>query len=117
LGGALEVERLRRELHPLTHAARDLLRVALEEDEHLVDHRAILALRLRENARRLASLDEVVEARPLRHLLRHVEVARADREDALHHIERSAHRADVGVRSEVAAAVVDEVACHPYAWK
>ena len=63
---------------------------------------------LQQDARRLAPADVVVETGALRHLLRHVVVARAHGEDPLDHVERAPHRADVGVRAEVAAAVVHQ---------
>ena len=77
----------------------------------------VLGLRLREDARRLAPPDVVVEAGPVGHLLRHVVVARPDGEEPLHHVERAPHGADVGVRPEVARAVVLQPARHPDARK
>ncbi len=110
LGGPFEVERRRCFVHPPPDPAGDFIRPPLEEDQHLVDHRRVLGLRLCQDARRLAAMDVVVEAWPLRHLLRHVVVARAHREQTLHDIERAAHRADVRVRAEVLAPVVDQPA-------
>ncbi len=112
LGGPLEIESGRRILHPLAHPTRDLIGAAIEKEEHLIDHRAVLDLRLREDARRLAPLDRVVEARALGHLVRHVVVARPHGEDALDDVERASHGTDVGVRTEVARPVVEQPARH-----
>jgi hypothetical protein len=113
-GRPLEIQRLGGELHALANTPRDLLRASLENYQHLVDHRAILALRLRENTRRLTALDVIIEARPLRHLPRHVEITRAHGEDPLHDVECAAHRTDIGIWTEVPAPVVDQMPSHPH---
>jgi hypothetical protein len=112
LGGPLEVERFRREIHSLPYSFHHFLRLSVEEEKNLLDHRPIVLLALRENAGGLAALDEVVEARTLGHLARHVVIARAHREDPLHNIQRAPHRADVGIRPEIPRAVVLKLAGH-----
>ncbi len=107
---ALVIERARRGLHLLFDVLHHLIRSALEKQHHLIDHRSVLHLTLRENARRLAAMDVIIETRSLGHLARHVVVARAHCEDSLHDIERAPHRSDVGVRSEVSSAVIQKSA-------
>src|SRR5450759_2182269 len=82
--GTLEVELLGREIHPLLHAAYDFVRTPRQEEHDFIDHRAVVLLRLRQNARRLAPLDVVIETRPLRHLGGHVVIAASHGEDSLH---------------------------------
>jgi len=109
---ALEVERLGRLHHPLLDAAQHLVGAPVEERDDLVDHRAVVGLRLEPDAGGLAAADVVVEAGALRHLARHVVLAGPDREDPLHDVERAAHRRDVGVRPEVAATVAAQLTRH-----
>src|SRR5207244_11210911 len=68
LGGALEVELARRLLHALPEARAHVHRLPLEEQEHVIDHPAVLRLALQIHARRPTPLDVVVEAGALRRL-------------------------------------------------
>jgi len=78
----------------------------LEKPHHFVDHGAVVPGRLIPHAGRLAPLDEVIETGSLRGLARQRVVARAYREDTLHHIERAAHRAYIRIRAEIPCAVL-----------
>ena len=100
--GALEVLPLRRDRHLLPHPEPDVLRPALQELEHLVDHPAIVFLGLPADARRLASADVVVEAGPVPPLARNVVGTAAHRVDAAHDRQRPAQLGDVRERAEVA---------------
>ena len=111
LGGALVLHGVGGSGHPFTHALHHLVGAPVEEENHFVGHRAVFLLRLRADAGTLAALDIEVEACALRHLARHVVAARPHRENALHDFQRVAHRADVGVRTEIARAVVEQLPC------
>ena len=52
----------------VTHASHDLTRAPVEKRDDLVDHARYAACVLPPDARRLAALDEIVEARPFRSL-------------------------------------------------
>src|SRR5204863_2643260 len=93
-------------LHFFLNTADNFVRTPRQEEYDLVDHRPIVLLRLRENARRLAALDVVVEARALRHLRRHVVIAAAHGEDLFHDVERAPHCTDVSVGAKVAGPIV-----------
>ncbi len=112
--GALEVELLGREIHPLLDPSHYFVGTSRKKEDYFVDHRAILVLRLRQDAGRFATLDVVVEARALRHLRRHVVVAAPDGEDSLHYVERPAHRSHVCIWAEVAGTVVLQPARDEY---
>ncbi len=105
LGGALEVESFGGIHHALPNRANDVAAAALEKLDDLVDHDPVVFSRLRQDARRLAPLDVVVQARPLRHLPRHVVATRAHGEELLDDVERAAHGADIGIGSEVARSI------------
>ena len=106
LSGSLEVELFRCQVHSLPHSAHDFVGSAGKEQHYFVDHRAVVMLRLGENAGRLTAFDVVIEARSLGHLCRHVVVAASHGEDLLHHIERAPHRADIGVGTEITGPIV-----------
>jgi len=89
---------------------RNLSRFSVEKQDHVVDHGSVFGLTLSENARRLASLDEIVETGTFRHFPWHVVVARANGEDSLDDVERFPHCADVGVRPEIPGSVVLKLA-------
>ena len=87
--------------------AQDRPRVAGEELDHAVDDLPVVVLRDVADARRVAALDVVVEARDAGVPARLRPLARPELEDAVEHVERLAHLLRVRVRAEVedAAAV------------
>ena len=107
LSGAFKIEPLGGIQHALAHAAYHIARPAIEEPDNFVNHDAVVCTRLIPDARRLTTLDEIVQTRALRGFTRQPVVARAYREDPLHHVQRFSHRTDIGVRSEIARTVVD----------
>jgi len=109
LSGALEIERLGSQIDPVAHASHHFVSTAVEKEQDFIDHGAVLLPRLQQHARRLAPPDVIIETRPLRRTDRQIIAARSHGEDALHDVERTAHRTHVRVRTEVARAVVDEL--------
>ena len=100
----LEVQARARLLHPLPQALAHVHRLTLEEQQHVVDHPAVIFPRLVAHARRPAALDVVIETRPVGVVIRQGVVAGPDGEDAADDLEGIAKRIDVGVRAEVARA-------------
>src|SRR5690606_40834981 len=106
VGSALEIERLRSAPHRRLDPAAHVRHAATEYLQDLVDHRAVLLARLEAHARGTAAADVVVEACASGRLVGQVVAAAADRVEALDDLQRLAHRADLGVRPEVACTVV-----------
>ena len=115
--GSFKVELLRRQLHSFPDSTHNFVRSSRKEKNDLVYHRAIVLLRLGQDARRLATLDVVIEAGTLWHLRRHVVIAATHREDLFHHVQCASHRSHIGVWPEIAGAVVFQTSCHEHAWK
>ena len=88
------------------------LLAALQEQLDLLDVGAVVVLRDGLDARALAALDVVQEARPLERALPVLDVDRAgaEREQPADEVHRLVHARRRGVRPEVAAAVVHELA-------
>ena len=104
-GGAFERQRLRRLLHLLAQAAQDVIRLAFEEEDDILDHLGIFVRRTEARAGGDAALDVVVEAGAgivARNLLR----ARAPGKELLHEVERGPYGACAGIRTEVAGTVL-----------
>ncbi len=88
-------------LHALLEVAQDRQRLSGQELDHPLDHLAVLLLRDVADARGLAALDVVVEARDARVAARLRPLARPVLEDAVEHVEGSTHLLRVRVRPEV----------------
>src|SRR2546430_16915284 len=81
-GRALEVQPLGRVLHALAQPRAHVDRLALEKQQDVVDHPAVVRFVLVADARRPAPLGVLVQARPVRGVGRQVPVAPPPREDA-----------------------------------
>ncbi len=97
----LELLRRRRRAHAPLQVALDRGEAAGQEVDHAVDARAVVLLRDEPDARRLAALDVVVQARAAAAAARLRTGARAEHEHLREHLERRAHALGVGVRTEV----------------
>ncbi len=91
----------RRLPHALGQLRLDRLRIAGEESDDPIDHRAVLLRRDRADARCETAVDVEVEARDPGVPPRPRPLARAEAEDAVEHVERLAHLLRVRVRAEV----------------
>jgi len=90
-------------LHLVAELDRDPLLAPLQEVDDPVDGGTVLGLLDRLDARTLAALDVVEEARPLEDALPlgDVEVAGAEREDAAQQLQRLVDARGGGVRAEI----------------
>ncbi len=104
-GGALELHRLGRLLHPPLRLADQPVGAPFQHEQHLLDHRPVLRLSLIADAGGLAPPDVVVEAGPVGCLPRQIVVTGAHGVELLDGPQSTAHRAHVGVRSEVPGAI------------
>ena len=111
-GGTLVVGPLGRGTHLDPERLHERLLAALEEELDLLDVGAIGVLRDRLDARALAALDVIQEARPLERADAVLDVDRAgpEREQPADEVHRLVDARRRGVRPEVPAAVVDELA-------
>ncbi len=105
LRGSFEVEPGARLLHPLPQALPHIDGLALQEQQHVVDHPAVVLLRLVAHARRPAALDVVVEARPVGVVLRQGVVTGSNGKNAADDLEGIAESVDVGIGPKVACAL------------
>ena len=103
--------------HARLHAFHDVTGSTFQKPDHFIDHRAIIFARLQCDTRRLAPLDEVVQARPFRCTVRQVVMARTYGEDTLYHMKRASHGADIGIRPEISRAIVDDLSGYHHAWE
>ena len=110
-GRSLVLEAVRRRAHLGLEGLDERLLTTLEEELHLRDVGAVRVLRDRLDARTLALLDVVQEARPLERPLAVLDVDRAgpEREQPPDQVHRLVDAHGGGIRPEVAAAVVREL--------
>ena len=101
-------------MRPLDLSAH-VLHVSLKDAQDLLDHASVGVLRLQPHARRLATADVVVEARPAGGLVRQVVAAGAHAMEPFHDLQRPPHVADRRIRPEIAGTVVHDPAGHPRA--
>ena len=104
-GCALKLHLLGGIFHLLLQTPQHIVRLPLQEEQHLLDHLVVLLLRAEGRTRRDAALDVVVEARPRvppGDLLR----AGSPGEQLFRQVERVAHRSGARVRTEVARTVL-----------
>ena len=73
--GALEFQPAGGLVHALAQPSADLDRLALQKRHHVIDHAPVVFLRLIRHARGQAAMDVVVQAGPVRRVLRKVVVA------------------------------------------
>ena len=99
--------------HLVAQPADDELLLALKEQHHLLDVGPVLVLRDRLDARALAALDVVQQARPLQrsHALLDVDRARPERKKAPDQVHRLVHARCRRIRAEVARSVVGQLPC------
>ena len=109
-GRLLVAQRIGVGVHLATQLGRDRLLLAVQEVDDLPDRGAVVGLRDGLDARALASVDVVEQARPLEHALAlgDVEVAGAEREDLAQQLQRLVDARGRCVRAEVAAAVAHQ---------
>ena len=87
---ALKIETLRCVRHAIPHMTHDVAGAPVKKPHNLIDHRAVIVRGLISNARGLAALNEVIEARALWRFTREIIVTRTHGENALDHIQRAA---------------------------
>src|SRR5439155_395088 len=114
LGGALVVGARARVEHAVAEPGADVGRLALEENQHVLDHPAVFFPALEPHAWRPAALDVVVETGAVGVVVRQAVVTRSHREDAADDLQGLPQRADIGVGTEVAGARKAHAAHYKY---
>ena len=100
--GFLEIQARAGRFHRLDQFVAELVAAPVQEQAGAAHAFGIVARRHQPHARRAAAADLVLQARP-RAVAEHAVLAAAQLEQLVHQVERFAHRADAGVRAEVAA--------------
>ena len=101
LGRPLEIEVPGGILHPVAQPRPHIHRLPFEKDQHVLDHPAVLFPRLVSDARGLAPIDVVVEARPIRGVDGEIPRTGTNGENAPDDLQRLAQSRHVGVGTEI----------------
>ncbi|MCW0417648.1 hypothetical protein NB689_003402 [Xanthomonas sacchari] len=99
--GAFELQTFAGGLHRLHQFLAELVAAPFQEQRGAAHRLGVLVGRHQRHARRAATADLVLQARP-RTIAEHAVLAAAQLEQLVHQVQRLAHRGDAGIRPEIA---------------